>query len=135
MSKGRKQRGPLKFQRVPHPLMGDCIICTNRKPDRDGYLDVFRVVNGRLKRRRLHRAAYEAKHGAGSIPSGYEIDHICGTRTCCNRKHLRALPRSEHSRITGRSRAAARNEEARCHWMATGCTGTVLAFPLRSGPF
>ncbi len=62
---------------------------------KDGYvrvLDKPRGQGGRLFMR--HRVAWEEVHGA--IPEGYEIDHMCKNRRCCNVEHLQMLTRSEH---------------------------------------
>jgi hypothetical protein len=36
-----------------------------------------------------HRVAYELIKGP--IPDGFEIDHLCGNRRCCNPDHLEAV--------------------------------------------
>lgn len=38
-----------------------------------------------------HRVAYEAF--VGPIPDGYDIDHLCRNRGCCNPDHLEAVTR------------------------------------------
>lgn len=43
-----------------------------------------------------HRANYE--DFVGPIPEGYEIDHLCRNRACCNPGHLEAVTRSENQR-------------------------------------
>ncbi len=109
---------PLKFARVPHPTMAQpCIVPTSHKPDDKGYMRVVPRAGKTDRARPLHRTAYMAKHGPDSIPDGWEIDHICQNRACCNRKHLRAIHRSDHKRITAMMRYADRNERARCHWL------------------
>jgi hypothetical protein len=37
-----------------------------------------------------HRIMYE--HAHGSIPDGYEIDHLCGMKNCVAPAHLEAVP-------------------------------------------
>jgi hypothetical protein len=37
---------------------------------------------------KAHRWAYE--HFVGLIPQGYELDHLCRVRHCCNPAHLEA---------------------------------------------
>lgn len=43
-----------------------------------------------------HRAAFDAFKGA--IPDGHEIDHLCGTKSCCNPEHLSAVLRADHAK-------------------------------------
>jgi len=49
-------------------------------------------VDGRLQL--AHRAAYEA--AVAPIPTGYVIDHRCGTPACVNPKHLRACTQKQN---------------------------------------
>lgn len=108
---------PLRFGRVPHPFMAQpCIVPVSHRPDDKGYVRVVPRTGKRDRARPLHRVAYVAKHGPDSIPSGWELDHICGVRACCNRSHLRPIARCDHKRITAANRYAARLEAARCHW-------------------
>jgi hypothetical protein len=58
-------------------------------PDGYGVAVVARFAN-----RRAHRVAYELV--VGPIPAGYEIDHRCLNRACCNPAHLEALPAAAH---------------------------------------
>jgi len=41
-----------------------------------------------------HRHKWEEANG--TIPEGYEIDHMCKNRACCNLDHLRLLTSSAH---------------------------------------
>jgi len=43
-----------------------------------------------------HRASY--LEFVGSIPHGYDIDHLCRNRRCCNPDHLEAVTRAENLR-------------------------------------
>ena len=43
-----------------------------------------------------HRFAYELE--VGSIPEGYDIDHLCRNRGCCNPAHLEAVTHYENTR-------------------------------------
>jgi hypothetical protein len=45
----------------------------------------------------VHRLAYELVIGR-SIPSGYELDHLCEIKRCVNVSHLELLSKAEHSR-------------------------------------
>lgn len=43
-----------------------------------------------------HRVAYELL--VGPIPTGYQIDHLCRFRACCNPAHLEAVTPGENNR-------------------------------------
>lgn len=43
-----------------------------------------------------HRFAYETEHGA--IPDGFEIDHLCRTKSCVRPSHLEAVTHQENGR-------------------------------------
>lgn len=72
----------------------DCI----EKPgylNQDGYLrrmTAFKSKGGLLKM--VHRLEWEIVNGP--IPKGYEINHLCKNRRCCNLEHLEMLTISEH---------------------------------------
>ena len=54
------------------------------------------------------RVAYRL--AGGTIPSGYDIDHLCHNRRCCNPKHLEAVSHSDNMRrmwAAGRGRTGA----------------------------
>lgn len=73
----------------------DCVDPGYGSENEDGYvrvLDKPRSVGGRLVMR--HRAVWETFKG--EIPKGYEIDHKCKNRRCCNVEHLQLLSTSEH---------------------------------------
>jgi hypothetical protein len=48
------------------------------------------------KNRRVHRFIYELAFG--EIPDGLTIDHLCGTKSCCNPAHLEAVTVGENVR-------------------------------------
>lgn len=110
----------------------DCIIAVTHLPNQDGYLYKTWAVGGAKLKEAFHRFIYRAHHGISQWPRGQEIDHKCGNRACCNPKHLRMIERSEHKRVTNYERYSARNEAARCYWLARvdsglKCTGSQLA--------
>lgn len=49
-------------------------------------------VNGENKP--AHRYAWERENG--TVPQGFDIDHICHNRTCVNAEHLRVATRSDN---------------------------------------
>lgn len=61
----------------------------------DGYVrvwDVPKPEGGRLVMR--HRWFWETF--VSEIPNGFEVDHLCKNRRCCNLNHLQILPASTH---------------------------------------
>lgn len=76
-------------------MFTDCLIPTEGHRNQDGYirqLDKPRSAGGKLKM--LHRLVWEAEHG--SIPLGYEVNHLCKIRDCVNILHLECLSTKEH---------------------------------------
>lgn len=68
---------------------------------RDGYGSFY--VNPDLRCRMAHRFAFIFTHG--EIPVGFEIDHACRNRRCCNPAHLRLATRQQNNRnSSGRRR-------------------------------
>jgi hypothetical protein len=107
-------------------LESGCVIPNSHAPNRDGY---HRVSIGNPHNRKtymLHRAVYEARHG--ELPKGYEVDHLCKCRQCCNPDHLEAKDRTTHLVETNISRYNDIRMEARIVWEESGrtITGTEL---------
>ena len=79
-----------------------CYIIVNKKVNHDGY---FRKRWGNSKEgliEMFHRFIW--KINKGDIPDGYEINHLCNNRGCCNIDHLECIPKSEHLVKTNRYR-------------------------------
>lgn len=94
-----------------------CMVCISHRPDPSGYM-VLGWGNSRTasrRRARLHRLVYAAHHGEPA--PGYEVDHTCHTRLCCNPAHLTALTVAEHRAISNGLRNAKRLREARAYWL------------------
>lgn len=73
-----------------------------------------------------HRYVWEQAYG--KIPDGYEIDHICRNRACCNLEHLQMLEGHEHAVKGNKLRYADRKSAAKEFWMKNkNITGTKLA--------
>lgn len=63
---------------------------------RDGYGNYSVQVDGNHRNVSAHRFAYEAL--VGPIPEGFEIDHLCKNRSCCNPSHLEVVTGTENTR-------------------------------------
>lgn len=85
---------------------GGCFVPTTHKLNHDGY---FRRDIGNQTYVMNHRLFWEYVHG--KIPEGYEIDHLCRNRACCNLAHLQCIDGSEHAAKTNRDRAARRRNK------------------------
>jgi hypothetical protein len=62
---------------------------------------------------RAHRIAYAAF--VGPIPDGFEIDHLCNVRLCCNPAHLEAVTKEENNRRSMPQRRLAMRALRRTH--------------------
>ena len=104
-----------------------CIVPTSHKLNADGYFrtrDDRYTGKGRKPLIMNHRLVWEKAHGP--IPEGYEINHMCGNRACCNLEHLELLDRNTHLVMTNEERYVSRKAEAKIYWLKTRCTGTHL---------
>ena len=102
-----------------------CIVPTSHKLNQDGYFRKrFTMPDGESVMIMYHRYVWEQKYG--KIPEGYEVDHICRNRACCNTDHLQLLTIKEHKVKTNQQRYKDRHLEAEQYWSDTGCTGTEL---------
>lgn len=123
--KGNLMRGkPLVLKRTDD----GCIVPTSHKLNKDGYFRYRDSKNSKKGRKPLimyHRLVWREVYG--EIPKGYEIDHICKNRACCNIDHLQMLKREEHLKKDNHLRYKARKDKAKQYWQETSCTGTELA--------
>lgn len=110
-------------------LDNGCIIPLSHKLNKDGY---FRTHDPRYKGKgrspliMYHRYVWEENHGA--IPAGYEIDHLCHNRACCNIEHLQCIPIVAHKVKHNTTRYADRKQAAKEYWLShVEITGTTLA--------
>lgn len=87
----RHYRTPAEAFAARTRSVGDCLVWVGSKT-RDGY--GFITVGGRLEM--THRYAWIASRGP--IPSGLEVDHTCGNRSCCSVDHLRLASRHQNMR-------------------------------------
>lgn len=71
-----------------------CIVPTSHKLNADGYFRKRVWCGDELVSMMYHRYCWEHKHGP--IPEGYEVDHKCKNRACCNTDHLHLLTHSAH---------------------------------------
>lgn len=98
-----------------------CIVTISHSLNSDGY---FRKrIDGRLMM--YHRYMWEQREGL--IPDGYEVDHKCKNRACCNTEHLQLLTSTDHRAKDNSERYSGRNKEAYEHWLVHNNTCTSLA--------
>lgn len=106
-------------------ISNGCIIPTSHKLNHDGYFRKRVWVDGQLKSMMYHR--YIWLESGKTIPEGYEIDHKCKNRACCNIEHLQCLSSTIHRTKDNTGRNSARKELAQKHWLETRCTGKELS--------
>lgn len=87
-----------------------CFVPLSHKLNLDGYLRKTWGNSRKPEEREVemfHRFIYRAHKG--EIPEGYEVDHLCNNRACCNPEHLRAIDGSEHASHSNRIRSQQAN--------------------------
>lgn len=90
-----------------------CYVCLTHRLNQDGYLRkrwLDRVTLSTVVEM-FHRFIFRAHKG--DIPEGFEVNHMCGVRACCNPEHLEALDGVEHTVLTNRTRYADREATAK----------------------
>lgn len=102
-----------------------CLVTSSHKLNPDGYFRKRVEWEGVSQLMMYHRYAFLMAGNA--IPEGYEVDHKCKNRACCNVEHLQCLPSSAHRSKDNAERYADRLEQAREFWEYQCCTGTALA--------
>jgi hypothetical protein len=111
---GRPNR-PLRFM-----TFGDgCQVCVSHSLNAEGY---FKHTIGGVYYL-FHRVVWELGHGP--IPDGFEIDHTCHNRACCNVGHLRVIKKSSHATHHNKMRYSYLNQ-AREYWEKYKPTSTEL---------
>jgi len=106
-----------------------CMVPISHKVNTTGYITKRWGWGKDCIAEQLHRFIYRAHHGEHSLPKGWEVDHICRNRACCNPRHLRALSKTDHARSSNITRHETMIEQARCYWLAhsKSITGQALA--------
>ena len=98
LTSSRNTPRPLRFVQLPT----SCWVVASHKVNPDGY---FRYnLGGRINGKPLmfHRIMWELKRGP--IPEGFEINHLCSNRGCCNVEHLECIDGTEHAILGNKQR-------------------------------
>jgi len=111
----------MKIRLIKNPDTG-CITPISHKLNEDGYFRKY--IDGRLIM--YHRYIWEEQNQK-KVPEGYEINHLCRNRACCNINHLEVLIRRKHLILTNKNRYRQRKETANKYWKEYCPTGTKLA--------
>lgn len=100
---------------------------TSHKLNADGYFRKQVWVGGKLIPMMYHR--YKWQEANGEIPEGYEVDHMCKNRACCNVEHLQLLLSTEHRTKDNTGRHSDKKQQAYEIWLQQdkSITGMALA--------
>ena len=63
----------------------------------------------------------------GEIPEGYEVDHMCKNRACCNVEHLQLLLSTEHRTKDNKGRHSEKKQMAYGIWIEQNKSITGMA--------
>lgn len=104
-----------------------CIVPVSHRLNHDGYFRKQVCVDGKLRPMMYHRYRWELVHGR--IPDGYEVDHLCKTRSCCNVEHLQLLLSTEHRTKDNKGRHSDKKAMAYGIWLQQNksITGQALS--------
>jgi hypothetical protein len=64
--------------------------------NKDGYVRIWNYPKPTEGARLVMRHRWFWEHQSYAIPEGFEINHLCKNRRCCNINHLECLPRADH---------------------------------------
>lgn len=107
-----------------HRLEGDCLVCLSHCRRPDGYFRKEWQTDQGTVIEYFHVFIYRMHFGG--VPDGYEIDHICNNRACCNPKHLRPLTVSQNRTRKNTSHTMIKFEEAQDYWLRHKPSNRVL---------
>ena len=98
-----------------------CFVPISHKLNQDGYFRKRWKGTAEM----FHRFIWRAKKG--EIPEGYEINHLCGCRSCSNVDHMECITGTDHAIKTNQERYAHEQEEAKQLWNNTKGGASRLA--------
>ena len=101
----------------------DCLDPKGGYENLDGYVRVVNTLDEHQNLIMRHRLYWRRSTGE-SIPDGYEINHLCKNRRCCNPDHLELIERSAHKTLT--------NLERYAHVVALGKTLIEEGWPVKA---
>lgn len=104
-----------------------CVVPVSHKLNHDGYFRKRIKGPAGMRTWMYHRWVWTQKFGV--IPPGYEVDHKCKNRACCNVEHLQLLLSTEHRTKDNTGRHSDKKQQAYEIWLQRGksITGMALA--------
>lgn len=95
-----RRSAPIEERLFPRiDATGPCWLWTGAKAV-NGYGVIGRGPRNATGTRLVHRIVWELL--VGEIPDGYDLDHLCRVRACCNPDHLEPVTRAENVARGGR---------------------------------
>lgn len=88
---------PLQFVQLPT----GCWICASHLTNQDGYFRYY-IRGHQEKPEMFHRSIWRLRKGP--IPDGFEINHTCHNRGCCNIEHLECIGGADHAKLSNEER-------------------------------